>query len=375
MTQVVGNGTAFGSVAIPFAFDFIIDRNYPYTKIDLGADGSSKHLVAGLTTAANSMPVVIASDSGMGLPGTGALNLGKLTDSTYGGVGQVGVVHLGVRSDAGATFGSDGNLVPFSFDSGNRLRVAVTGSGGTSATDETAFTVGSGSITPIGGMYKSTLDSAPDNSVAALAMTIKRALYVSHLTPLGDSMVDDTLDAINCKIVGGSIAGILDDAAFSVGVSELLPIGFLADETATDSVNEGDLGAARITLDRKLINAIYAHTAGGWTPVSTVSANTTNATSLKGSAGQVGSVTCTNINAAQRYLKFYNKATAPTVGSDTPVYVFPIPGNTAGAGVTHNVPAGIEFTTGIAWALTTGPTVADTGAVAASEIVISIGYK
>lgn len=43
-----------------------------------------------------------------------------------------------------------------------------------------------------------------------------------------------------------------DDAAFTVGTSKVAAVGFLADESSTDSVNEGDIGVARMTLDRKL---------------------------------------------------------------------------------------------------------------------------
>lgn len=53
-----------------------------------------------------------------------------------------------------------------------------------------------------------------------------------------------------------SSAGIMtDDSAFTAGTSKVTPAGFLADETATDSVDEGDVGAARMTLDRKQIIA------------------------------------------------------------------------------------------------------------------------
>lgn len=436
------------------ATDDVAGQQYQRVKWDVGGDGASSPLVRGALTAANSIPVALATDDpaavslallddcvvtddaaigsakalmigfrfddtlpdsvdegdagyarmsgnrsiytqirdaagnerglnvdangaialGSVSPGAGSANLGKAEDAAHTS-GDVGVFVLAVRNDAGTVLaGTDGDYIGLTTNATGELR--VTGStGGTSMVDDAAFTVGGTSFTPSGGTYKATLDSVDDGDGGAFSMTIKRALYVSHLTPLGDSMVDDSLDALKVTIAGGSIPGILDDAAFGIATQELLPIAFLADESSTDSVNEGDAGAARMTLDRKQVVAQYAHTAGGWTPVSTVSAASTNATSLKGSAGQVGSVTCTNINAGQRYLKFYNKATAPTVGTDVPVYVYPIPGNTAGAGVTHSIPAGIEFTTGIAWALTTGPTVADTGAVAASEIVVSIAYK
>ena len=43
-----------------------------------------------------------------------------------------------------------------------------------------------------------------------------------------------------------------DDAAFTPATSKVAAIGFQADETATDSVDEGDIGCPRMTLDRKI---------------------------------------------------------------------------------------------------------------------------
>jgi hypothetical protein len=116
-------------------------------------------------------------------------------------------------------------------------------------------------------------------------------------------------------------------------------------------------------------------TSGGLSMSRTISANTTNATSVKGSAGQLYHMRVYNLNASPRYLKFYNKATAPTVGTDTPVATEIIPGNTAGAGFIVNIPDGLAFSTGIAFALTTGLADNDTGAVAANEIIVNLGYK
>jgi hypothetical protein len=119
----------------------------------------------------------------------------------------------------------------------------------------------------------------------------------------------------------------------------------------------------------------FAETSGGWTNYTLVAAATNNATSLKAAAGQVGFITAYNLNAAARYLKFYNKASAPSPGSDTPVHVVMIPGNTGGAGAVVPVPIGMEFTTGIAFAVVAGISATDNTSVAASEIIINIGYK
>lgn len=172
------------------------------------------------------------------------------------------------------------------------------------------------------------------------------------------------------------LAGELaDDAAFTVATTRVLPIGFLADETATDSVDEGDIGAARMTLDRRQIVVPQSYTAGGATPYRLISAASTNATSVKASAGQVYSIAAFNTNAAVRYLKLYNLSVAPTVGTSTPVQTYALPGATTGGGFTLSIPVGMEFTTGIALALTTGAADTDTGAVAANEIVISLSFR
>lgn len=115
-------------------------------------------------------------------------------------------------------------------------------------------------------------------------------------------------------------------------------------------------------------------TSGGLTMHKTISAATTNATSVKASAGQVYSVQVFNTNAAARYLKLYNKASAPTVGTDTPVKTLTIPGATTGAGLVLSWPQGLAFGTGIAFALTTGAADSDTAAVAANEIIVGLDY-
>jgi hypothetical protein len=112
----------------------------------------------------------------------------------------------------------------------------------------------------------------------------------------------------------------------------------------------------------------------GWTPHRLVSAATTNATSVKASAGQIGFIFAINLNAAIRYLKLYNKASAPTVGTDTPIATLPIPASSTGAGFMLTIPSGVNFSTGIAYATTTGVADSDTAAVAANEILLFLGY-
>lgn len=102
------------------------------------------------------------------------------------------------------------------------------------------------------------------------------------------------------------------------------------------------------------------------------SAATTNATSVKASAGTVWNIICSNANAAARYVKFYNLAVAPTVGTSVPAFTIAIP---ASSTVTIAGGAnGIRFGTGIALAITTGVADSDTAAVAANEIKVATSY-
>lgn len=102
------------------------------------------------------------------------------------------------------------------------------------------------------------------------------------------------------------------------------------------------------------------------------SAATTNATSVKASAGTLYSVSVSNTGAGAAYLKFYNKASAPTVGTDVPVLTITVP-----ASGTVNVPFGAlghRFATGIALAITNGAADSDTAAVAAAQVKVLTSY-
>lgn len=103
-----------------------------------------------------------------------------------------------------------------------------------------------------------------------------------------------------------------------------------------------------------------------------LSAGTTNATAVKAGPGKLFGWYFYNANAAVRYLKLYDKASAPTVGTDTPKLTIPIP---PGAAANVDFGAGIGFSSGIGLALTTGVADADTAAVAANEIVINLFYR
>ena len=109
-------------------------------------------------------------------------------------------------------------------------------------------------------------------------------------------------------------------------------------------------------------------TAGGLSTVGRLisAAATTNAASLKASAGRLYKVRGYNAAATALYLKIYNKASAPTVGTDTPVVTITLKPldvfDVDFSGI------GQFFAAGIAYALTTGSADADTGALTLADV-------
>ncbi len=82
--------------------------------------------------------------------------------------------------------------------------ISGAGSGGTAAVDNAAFTTGTTSYTPTGGVYKSTRSSLTDGSAGVVALTAKRGQYVTLETPLGVSIMSESLAAAKVAIVDGS---------------------------------------------------------------------------------------------------------------------------------------------------------------------------
>jgi hypothetical protein len=87
---------------------------------------------------------------------------------------------------------------------------------------------------PIAGRYQATPDTYGDGDATALLTDANGRLEV------------------NTTVASDAV----DDSAFAIATDYVSVAGFLADETAPDSVDEGDVGAARMTLDRKQLMVI-----------------------------------------------------------------------------------------------------------------------
>jgi len=298
--------------------------------------------------------VTIASDSTGNIatigtsvtPGTSATHLGKAEDAAHTN-GDVGVMSLAVRRDtAAASSGTTGDYEPLSTDALGKIWTAQ------SQTEDAAHTTG-------------------DRGSFVLAVRSDTLAATSGTTGDYEGFHTDSIGALWTR----SSAELADDAAFTPGTSRVTPVGMHADETATDSVDEGDIGAPRMTLDRKQIVTPQGHAAGGLSIFRSLDIDETEE-EIKATAGTVYHMWVTNTATSTRWIKFYNATAANvTVGTTTPVITIGIPGNTSddvtglfGGGI------GIAFSTAITVAATTGLADNDTGAPAANDVIINVFY-
>lgn len=97
----------------------------------------------------------------------------------------------------------------------------------------------------------------------------------------------------------------------------------------------------------------------------------TNATVAKASAGRLHSVQVNNAAGHVIYLKFYNKATAPTVGTDVPVITVAL-----ATGVNSLDMGRHYFSTGIAYGCVVGGADNDTTALTAADFLgLNVQYS
>lgn len=110
-------------------------------------------------------------------------------------------------------------------------------------------------------------------------------------------------------------------------------------------------------------------------PFRLISEATTNITVVKASAGVITTISAVGMaEEAMSFLKLYDKATAPVLTTDIPVMTIAIPTHTQGAGIVIPIPNGLNFSNGIALALTSGIEDQNAVAVLAKQVVLNFTY-
>jgi hypothetical protein len=230
-----------GSGGATFATDDDGTAHHPYVKLEYGADNTQTKV-----STTNPLPVQLRSSAG--------------TEVTTGGGVEAAALRVTIASDSTGVLSIDDNGSTVSIDDGagsltiDNAALSVTGGGveasalrvtlasdstGVLSVDDNGSTLsiddGGGTITVDGTVAVSGTVTVGSHAVTN-AGTFAVQVDGSALTAL--QLLDDTI--------------FTDDAAFTPGTSKVSVIGAQADESSTDSVDEGDAGALRMTLDRKL---------------------------------------------------------------------------------------------------------------------------
>ena len=301
--------------------------------------------------------------------------------------GDSGVAVFGIRSDSDTSTADDGDYTVLKLDEQGRLKVSTKPASYPDITgDITAIQATIG--TPVAGGTVSGDVSRASNVMAFCTGTFStvNCTFEGSLESTGDTNWFG-VQAIrtNANTIETATGNLSAQPAYgwelSVNALKRVRVRATARTSGTQSWRfvQGTyatepIPGAQVSATQPVSGTVTANqgTLVAPTPLNINSAATTNATSVKTSAGTLYNVSASNTNAAARYLKLYNKASAPVVGTDVPVLTLLLP---AGASIDHDFGlVGHRFTTGIALALTTGIADSDAGAVAAAEIKVIVSY-
>lgn len=259
--------------------------------------------------------------------------------------------------------------------------IAVTAGSGTNVDTRTEGTNGNHRQVVVLGDPATNAGVAPVDATNGLSVSVTNAslTVASHaVTNAGVFAVQVDGSALtSLQLIDDAIYA--DDAAFTPATSKVMAIGLQADEGSTDSVDEGDVGAPRMTLDRKGIVTVQPHTSGGLSVFRSLDLDESEE-EVKGSAGCLYKLRLTNRATTARYVKLYNDTAANvSVGTTTPIDTIVVPGAPSAdlaTVITEDYGGlGLTFSAALCLAATTGLADNDTGAPSANDVVASAYYK
>lgn len=187
--------------------------------------------------------------------------------------------------------------------------------------------------------------------------------------------------------IGGLLIALPNDQALSVS-GNVVASGTVAIDQTTDGTTNavhlkagtaiaGKFGVDQTTPGTTNAVQIIPGRTGGLTKARIQVPNSTTGTSVVAGARQLYHWSCFNNSAVPAYAKLYDKATAPVVASDTPVWegIIVAPAAGGGGGFIEDFPMGLSFALGIAQVVTLGYADTDATAPAANAYILNLAYS
>lgn len=304
--------------------------------------------------------------------------------------GSPGQVMLGKRRDSDSTLVADGDLNTFNMDEEGRLKVSskpasypdITGditaiqatigtpvAGGTVAGDvsraSNVMAFCSGTFSTVNCTFEGSLEATGDanwfgiQAVRSNANTIETATGNLSAQPVyGWEMSVNALRRVRVRATART--------------SGTQSWRFVQGTYATEPIP-----AAQISGTQPVSGTVTATVTppAPATPYFVNSAASTNGALILTGTSSVHSLWATNEGASVAYIKLYNKATAPTVGTDVPEMIIPVPAAVSGVPGVANPFVGFvafRFALGLGIAITRNAVFSDTTAVGAGEVKVKL---
>jgi hypothetical protein len=171
-------------------------------------------------------------------------------------------------------------------------------------------------------------------------------------------MTNDT--QLSAPVGGGDVIQTIDQGAHKT------PVTVMCDASGTHfaGVNSGALQTTQTPV-----------ASGGLSHSRFLTIASTNLGVAKAGMGQFYGYVISNDTANKLYLKLFDKAANPVLGTDSPFTTIVIPGNSNGATGAQEFVNGVALTNGLAYAVTGAIADADTTPVAANAANITLLWK
>lgn len=400
------------------ATDEIASRHFQKVKLTFGADGTATDVsgasglpvtgtfwqatqpvsgtvsVTGVSTAANQTSILSAID-GVETTLTTIAGAVKAEDAAHVS-GDAGIPALAIRQAADTVSSdADGDYSLLKLDEEGRLKVATKPASYPDITgDITAIQATIG--TPVAGGTVSGDVSRASNIMAFCTGTFStvNCTFEGSLQDTGDTnwfgiqAVRSNANTIETA-TGNLSAQPIYGWEMSVNALRRVRVRCTARTSGTQSWRfvQGTyatepIPAAQVSATQPVSGTVTATvTAGTVNPVVPATpyfvnsaASTNGALIITGTSG-LQAFYATNEGASAAYVKLYNKATAPTVGTDTPEMIITVPAAQGGVPGVATPPigfSGFRFALGLGIAITRNAATSDTTAVGANEVKVKL---
>jgi hypothetical protein len=310
-------------------------------------------------------------------------------EDTQHASGDIGNLMLAIRSDSDAPTAADGDYTILKMDEEGRLKVS---------SKPASFPDTTGNITANAQTVFANVDRASNVTISMVATSLVGHNATFEYSNNSTTGADGTWYGVQVARSNANTAetatGVLTSTPaygweVSVNAYKWIRVRATAHTsgTAAYTIKQGTYATEpvpiiQVTGTQPVSGTVTATvTAGTINPV--VPANpyfvnslaTTNGALILTGTSNVSSFYATNEGATAAYVKLYNKATAPTVGTDVPEMIIPIPAAASGVPGVANPNIGFHgfrFALGLGIAITGAAVHTDTTAVAAGQVKVKL---